>query len=297
MSNVHIGQLLKQVERPVVSIEFFPPKDLKGFAFLGSSVERMRVIRADFVTVTYGAGGAGRDRSWAVCEVLDRMGFGPVMPHLTCVGSSVAELEGIVDDLAARGYHNIMALRGDPPKGEAAFVPAADGLRNAAELVALIKARHPACCCGVAGYPEGHPESATPEADVRFLKAKLDAGAGFVTTQLFFENRLYFDFVERCRAAGIDQPILPGLMPAVSLPQVRRMLALSHVSFPPALAAALEAAGGEGPVAEAVGMGWMVRQIEELFEKGAPGVHLYILNRANTALAPALIDTLAKWRG
>lgn len=296
MKESHIADLLARRSQPLLSLEFFPPRDHKGFAFLGSSIERMRSIRADFVTVTYGAGGSTRDLTLTVCDVLRHMGFGPVMPHLTCVGASRRELEELADQLFREGYRNIMALRGDPPRDGTPFRPAADGLAHASELVALLKGRHPEFNCGVACYPEGHPEAPSLEADVARLKEKFEAGADFATTQLFFDNRHYYDLVERCRAAGITQPILPGLMPALSLKQVDRMLALSRVAFPDALRTAMQAAGGSGPVTEAIGIDWTVKQIHDLLEHGAPGVHLYILNRARTALSPALAECLETWR-
>ncbi len=224
------------------------------------------------------------------------MGLDPVMPHLTCVGSDQEELIQIIDEIYNRGYRNIMALRGDPPAGESNFLPAENGLAYARELVALIRDKYPDICCGVAGYPETHPEAVSVDDDIIRLKEKLDAGAAFVTTQLFLDNQQYFDFVNKCRKAGITKPIIPGLMAALSLEQVDRMMALSKASFPKKLAEALEKAGGQGPAAQRAGIEWMVRQIDELMEWGVPGVHLYILNRARTALDPMLTECVARWR-
>jgi methylenetetrahydrofolate reductase (NADPH) len=215
------------------------------------------------------------------------------MPHLTCVGHSRSELETIAREWHQAGYRNIMALRGDPPRGFSQFRPAPNGLSHAAELVALLKSEQPDLCCGVAGYPETHPESVSPEADVRHLKAKVDAGAAFVTTQLFFDNRYYLEFVKRCRKAGITQPILPGLLPVISLKQVQRMCAMCKTALPDELARQLEAAGGEGDAAEQVGIRWAEQQIEGLLESGAPGIHLYILNRAKAALSSELVRFFA----
>lgn len=291
-----ISELIKSSSKPLLSFEFFPPKDHKGFAILGSSIERMRVIRPDFVSVTYGAGGSTRELSPVVGEVLTKMGFSPIMPHLTCMGSTRAELAEIIDGMYEAGYRNIMAIRGDPPVGGMDAKPPEDSLRYAVELVRLIKELHPDICCGVAGYPETHPEAESPEADIVNLKAKLDAGGSFVVTQLFYDNRLYFDFVERCRNADITAPIIPGLMPVVSLSQAQRMTSRCKASFPEALAKQLESVGGKGPVAEAIGIQWTVSQIDELLQNGAPGIHLYILNRAKTALAPALEECFSRWR-
>jgi len=292
-----IIELLDKANGPLFSLEFFPPKDYKGFALLGSSIERMRSIQPDFVSVTYGAGGTTRQRTLDISYVLRKMKFRPVMPHLTCVGSSRDVLCEIIDEFYEVGFRNLMCLRGDPPQGEDQFIPPKDGLSHAAELVALVKERKPEICCGVACYPECHPEASSLDDDIRHLKEKLDAGADFATSQLFFDSGHYFNFVERCRAVGITQPIFPGLLPPVSLKQVDRMITLSNASFPEELAVAMKAVGGQGPVAEAVGMNWMITEIDKLLEGGAPGVHLYILNRASTATTPALIDCLQRWRG
>lgn len=284
-----LSDLLARARRPLLSFEFFPPKDDAAMAALRATSEQLLTVRPDFVTCTYGAGGSTRLRTLEVCDLLRQLGFQPVMPHLTCVGSSRSELENVADEIHARGYRNIMTLRGDPPRGYSQFRPAPDGLTHAAELVELLRERHPDFCCGVAGYPETHPEAVSAEADVRHLKAKLSAGGAFVTTQLFFDNRVYFDFVKRCRKAGISQPILPGLLPVISLKQVQRMCAMCRATLPPALAQGLEDAGGDGDAAEQVGIRWAERQIEELLAHGAPGIHLYILNRARAALSDELV--------
>ena len=256
---------------------------------LRSAAAQLLALRPDFVTCTYGAGGSTREKTLGVCAMLRDLGFGPVMPHLTCVGSSRAELGEIADEIFARGFRNIMTLRGDPPKGDATFTPAPDGLAYAADLVALLNFRQREICCGVAGYPETHPEAVSAEADLANLKRKVDAGGAFVTTQLFYDNRVYFDFVKRCRAAGIMVPIVPGLLPAVSLKQVQRMCAMCRATMPDGLARAMEAAGTEGEAAEHVGIRWAERQIEELIAGGAPGIHLYILNRSKAVLSRELV--------
>jgi methylenetetrahydrofolate reductase (NADPH) len=256
----------------------------------------MRSVNPDFVSVTYGAGGSTRQRTMDVCGILETMNFTPVMPHLTCVGSSRSELEEIVDEYYKAGFRNIMCLRGDPPCGETAFKPHPDGLAHAVDLVELVLARHPDICCGVACYPEKHPEAVSTEEDILHLKAKLDAGALFATTQLFFDNQHFIRFAERCRAAGITKPIIPGLMPALSTRQIARMVELSSAELPPQLTDTMHAAGDSGPEAEAVGMKWTIRQINELVKYGVPGIHLYILNRASTATTPALTECLAHWR-
>jgi methylenetetrahydrofolate reductase (NADPH) len=201
------------------------------------------------------------------------------------VGHSRAELEEIADRIHADGFRNIMALRGDPPKGSTEFKPSADGLRHANELVSLLKGRHPDFCLGVGGYPEKHPEAKTEEEDLENLRRKVDAGASFVTTQLFLDNAAYYRFCERCAKVGITVPIVPGIMPVLSLKQIQRFSALCGTSLPAVLQRRLEAAGDAAEIVEAVGIDWALAQIRDLLSRGAPGYHLYILNRAKSALA------------
>lgn len=294
--DVRIADLLAARRAPLLSFEFFPPRDETGMTALKQAAEALHAAQPDFVTVTYGAGGSTRRRTLEVCDMLRAAGFGPVMPHLTCVGSSREELEDIIADIHQRGYRNIMALRGDPPKGQTVFRAHPSGLAHASDLIRLIRGRYPDICCGAAGYPETHPEAESPEADIRHLREKAEAGAAFVTTQLFFDNRLYFAFVERCRAAGIEIPILPGLLPAISLGQARRMCERCKAALPNELAKRMEEAGAEGPRAEEVGVLWTVQQIEELLRYGAPGIHLYVLNRSKAALAPQMMDCFLRRR-
>jgi methylenetetrahydrofolate reductase (NADPH) len=216
----------------------------------------------------------------------DEMGF-TVMPHLTCVGHSREELVRHADNLHAAGFRNIMTLRGDPPKGETTFTPAADGLRYANELVTLLRNRHDDFCLGVAGYPEKHPEAPDLDTDLDNLKRKVDAGAAFVTTQLFFDNSIYHRFVERCRAHGINVPIVPGIMPVLSLKQIKRITSLSGTQLPTRLQRRLEVAADDPVVVEIIGVDWALDQIRDLIASGAPGYHLYILNKARAALALA----------
>jgi methylenetetrahydrofolate reductase (NADPH) len=273
--------------RPLRSVEFFPPKDEAGVEALRRTAEALRRIEPDFVSVTYGAGGGTRDRSAQVSAHLrEQCGF-TVMPHLTCVGHSRTELHALADRIHAGGFRNIMTLRGDPPKAAAVFTPPPDGLRYANELVALLKERHAEFCLGVAGYPETHPEAPNAEADLANLKRKVDTGAAFITTQLFFDNSVYYRFVERCRKAAITVPIVPGIMPVLSLTQIRRFTAMCGASLPEKLARRLEVAGDQAEVAETIGIDWALAQIRELLAWGAPGYHVYILNRAKSALALA----------
>lgn len=281
-----ISQLFAQ-NRPLRSIEFFPPKDDEGVANLRDAAVVLKRIQPDFVSVTYGAGGSTRERTAQVATLLrGDLGY-TVMPHLTCVGSTRDEIGQHADRIYGNGFRNIMALRGDPPKGQTTFEPFKDGLRYASDLVTLLKARHPDFCLGVAGYPEKHPEASNADADLSNLKRKIDAGADFITTQLFFDNELYYRFVERCRNAGIKVPIVPGIMPVLSLKQIQRFTQMCGASLPSRLVKRLETAGDYADAVEAVGIDWALTQIRDLISRGAPGYHLYILNRAKSAVALA----------
>jgi methylenetetrahydrofolate reductase (NADPH) len=281
-----LSELFAQ-QRPLRSLEFFPPKDEAGVSALRETALLLKKVSPDFVSVTYGAGGSTRERTAQVSKLLrEEIGF-TVMPHLTCVGHSRAELSVVADRLHDEGYRNIMTLRGDPPKGQTEFVPYLDGLRYGSDLVALLKSRHPDFCLGVGGYPEKHPEAPSLEIDLDNLKRKVDAGAGFVTTQLFFDNAVYYRFVAQCRARGITVPIVPGIMPVLSLKQIRRFTEMCGASLPEKLIKRLEAAGDAPEIAESVGIEWALTQIRDLLAHGAPGYHLYIMNRAKGALALA----------
>lgn len=281
-----ISELFAQ-KRPLRSLEFFPPKDDAGVEVLRGAATSLKRMNPDFVSVTYGAGGTTRDRTAQVSALLkNEFGF-TVMPHLTCVGHTRAELGDIADRIHAGGFRNIMTLRGDPPKGSTEFKVTQDGLRNANELVALLKERHADFCLGVAGYPEKHPEAPSLDTDLTHLKRKVDAGAAFITTQLFFDNSLYYRFVEKCRAAGITIPIVPGIMPVLSLKQIQRFTQMCGASLPKQLITRLEVASEDSDVVETIGIDWALTQIRGLLANGAPGYHLYIMNRAKGALALA----------
>lgn len=278
--------------RPLLSYEFFPPKSEAGMRSLQEAVEGLVETRPDFVTVTYGAGGSTRNLTFEIAALLRRFRYGPVMPHLTCVGSSLDDLHAIADRIWEEGYRNIMTLRGDPPKGETAFIPPSDGLACARDLVTLLKERHPGFCLGVAGYPEGHPEADSPQGELNYLKSKIDAGAEFITTQLFLENDCYYRFVDRCRANGITVPILPGLMPALSLGQIGRITAMCGAALPPELVKRLENAGDHPERAMSAGILWCTEQIVDLLQQGVPGIHLYILNQIRPAMSYQLAQTV-----
>lgn len=292
-----ISEQLRSAQRPLISVEFFPPKTDAGRATFNQAAQELTDLKPDFVSVTCGAGGTAAGPTLEICTKLNQQGYRSVMPHCTCVGRSRDEVLSSVDQFAAAGFDNIMALRGDPPKGERSFTPEPDGFRYAAELVAALREQKPELCIGVAGYPEKHPEAASQDEDIQHLKEKVDAGADFITTQLFLNNGAYFEFVEKCRAAGIDVPILPGLLPVTSLKQIERMLGFCDFQVPEHLRAHLEEAKDNPAKAERIGLYWAIEQISELIEGGAPGIHLYLLNRAQTVFYPELFACLSRVRG
>lgn len=292
-----ISDLLARADHPLLSYEFFPPKTDAGMNSLQNAVEGLTDSSPDFVTVTYGAGGSTRGRTLAIAELLRRFRYQPVMPHLTCVGHPREELHAIADRIHDDGFRNIMTLRGDPPKGETKFVPPKDGLGCALDLVELLKNRHPEFCLGVAGYPEPHPESRGEQPDLDYLKAKIDAGASFVTTQMFFDNAPYYRYRDACARSGIDIPILPGLMPALSLGQIRRITNMCGAHLPPALEEKLEKAGNDKEAEQNAGILWCMEQIIDLLQHGVPGVHLYVLNQIRPAMAFQLAQTFIDMSG
>lgn len=246
------------------------------------TAEAIRPYSPNFVSITYGAGGGTRETTMRYARILqDEYNF-EVMPHLTCVGHTVDELLEILEDFAKAGFRNVMALRGDPPQGEDVFKATAGGLSYGSDLVELIRKHFPDFGIGVGGYPEKHPEAEDKTIDLTNLKTKVDAGADFITTQLFFDNRVYFDFVKSCNEAGIDKPILPGLLPVLSLGQVRRFCKMCEASLPDALEQRLTQAEDENhPV---IGSEWAAAQISELLNGGAPGYHIYALNKPQSTL-------------
>jgi methylenetetrahydrofolate reductase (NADPH) len=281
-----ISELFAQ-GRPLRSLEFFPPKDDAGVEALRQTALALQRIKPDFVSVTYGAGGNTRERTAQVASLLKHeFGF-TVMPHLTAVTHTRAEVAAVAEAHYAQGIRNIMALRGDLPNGLPAEAAFQDDLRFGSDVVALLKGMHPDLCLGVAGYPEKHPEAPSFDADLANLKRKVDAGASFVTTQLFFENEAYYRFVDRCRTSGIAVPIIPGIMPVLSLKQITRITSLCGASLPDRLVTRIEAASDQPEIIEALGIDWALTQIRDLLAQGAPGYHLYILNRARSALTLA----------
>ena len=285
---------------PVFSFEFFPPKTDDGVRALFETVEALRPLAPTFVSVTYGAGGSTRQRTLELVKRLRRDTGIETMAHVTCVGSSRDEIAAVLDEVAEAGVQNVLALRGDPPRGETTFRPHPDGFRYASELVAFIRSRPDRWpfCIGGAGYPEGHVETRDLALDLRHLKLKVDAGAQFLVTQLFFENAQYDRFVERARAAGIAVPIVPGIMPFTNVEQVERFTAMCGASIPPKLRAAMEVRRADGDAARDLGVAYATLQCADLLRRGAPGVHFYTLNRSTSTRAIlAALRASEPWRG
>jgi len=270
---------LLAANRPIFSFEFFPPKTPEGVAALFETVEALRPLEPDYVSVTYGAGGATRDGTVEIATRIRKEHGIEVMAHLSCVGETREGLEAILERFAEAGVQNVLALRGDPPRGEESFQKPPGGLSSAAELTAFIRERHD-FTIGGACFPEVHPEAASPEADLAYLKTKVEAGASFLITQLFFDNRVYWDFVAAARERGIDVPIIPGVIPIASYGQVARICKLCDASIPDELDAAMRGLGGDADAEALLGVAFAARQCDELLAGGAPGIHFYALNRA-----------------
>ena len=270
---------------PNVSFEFFPPKSEEAAVRLEKVVSELCELRPTFVSVTCGAGGSTRERTIDIVSRIRRETGVEAMAHLTCVGSSQRELGAVLDRMADTGIENILALRGDPPRGENVFTAADGGFRNADQLVSFIRERcGRAVCVAGAGYPEKHVECASGEADLRHLKAKVDAGVDFLITQFFFNNSLYWKFVERARAAGIIVPIIPGILPVTNAAQVERFAAACGVTLPVSLAQELNDGRGDPDAVARFGTEHAVSQCFDLIAGGAPGVHIYTLNRSTAAI-------------
>ena len=284
---------------PIFSFEFFPPKTDDGERALFQTVEALRPLGPAYVSVTYGAGGSTRAKTLDLVKRLKRETEVEAMAHLTCVGASRDELAAVLDELAGAGVQNVLALRGDPPRGETAFAPHPEGFRYASELVAFVRSQPERWrfCIGAGAYPEGHPETRDLALDLRNLKAKVDAGVDFLVTQLFFDNAHYFRFVERARAAGIAQPILPGIMPFTNVEQVERFTAMCGASIPPPLRAAMEVRRADADGARELGVAYASLQCADLLRHGAPGIHFYTLNRSpSTRAILAALRASAPWR-
>jgi methylenetetrahydrofolate reductase (NADPH) len=285
-----IDQILT-TSTPCFSFEFFPPKTDEGQRNLEDALSELKQDEPDYVSVTYGAGGSTRERTVEVTKwIKEDLGL-ETMAHMSCVGEPVERLREILDEIADAGIDNVLALRGDPPRGQAEWKPHPEGLEYSVDLIELLRDNYD-YCIGAACFPEVHPEAPDLDHDLTYLKRKVDLGASFLITQLFFDNRMYFEFVDSVRARGIDVPIIPGIIPITNFDQIKRFTSLCGASIPRPLYEQLEARHDSGDP-EAVmnfGVAYATLQCSDLLARGAPGIHFYTLNRspATRAILAAL---------
>ncbi|MCA9049821.1 MAG: methylenetetrahydrofolate reductase [NAD(P)H] [Planctomycetaceae bacterium] len=269
------------VQHPfAVSIEIFPPKTTDGDEMLRRHMKTLAEYEPAFMSCTYGAGGSTRDRTISWCREIQEDFGRTAMAHFTCVGSTRDELNTWLDQAAAAGISNIMALRGDPPQGQETFKPVDGGLSHANELVTLIRNHQASFGIGVAGYPEKHLEAPSLQVDLDNLKRKVDAGADAVFTQLFFDNRSYYSFLDECHRRKIDVPIVPGIMPITDFDRIKRITSMCGTVFPEDLASRLEAVRDDAEAQFSIGVEYAVSQCRELRRHGVPGIHFYALNKS-----------------
>ena len=285
---MRIDRIIEQSDEPPFSFEFFPPKTEEGEANLYAAVEQLVPLNPAFVSVTYGAGGSTRAKTIEIVSRIHRDYGIEAMAHFTCVEATVDELRETLDELQNHGVENVLALRGDPPGG-GRWTKTDGGLEYARELVELISADYP-FAIGAAAFPEVHLHAASAQDDLLHLKEKVDAGAHFLITQLFFDNAAYFDFVDRARAAGIDVPIVPGILPITNIAQLERITSLCGAKIPDGLKAELDARADDPEAVVQFGVAYATLQCAELLAGGAPGIHFYTLNLspATRAIVSAL---------
>jgi len=278
---------------PVFSFEFFPPKTADGERNLYAALAELKTLEPSFVSVTYGAGGSTREKTIEIVKrIREEYGL-EAMAHFTCVGATETELRETLEEMRRAGIDNVLALRGDPPAGEEAWIKTEGGLEYSRELVELISEDYP-FAIGAACFPETHIHASSPQDDLEHLAEKVEAGVDFLITQLFFDNAVYFDFVERVRAAGVAVPIIPGVMPITRVGQVERMAAMCGASIPDGLRRELHARGEDPEAVLDFGVAYATLQCSELLAAGAPGIHFYTLNRSPATRAILSALKLAK---
>lgn len=280
---MHIAEILKKPGTHF-SFEFFPPKTEQASLNLFESIKELTPLSPSYVSVTYGAGGSTRELTQELVVRLQRETGLTVVAHLTTVGASKDDVRRVLEKYAEAGIGNVLALRGDPPKGQTSFVPATDGFQTAAELVAFIKQHFPSLGVGVAGFPEGHPGTPNRLLEIEYMKAKVDAGADYICTQLFFDNRDYYDYCERCAIAGIHIPIIAGIMPITTRQGMQRISEMAlGARIPGKLLRAVSRASHDREV-EQIGIHWATNQVFDLYDSGVRGIHFYTLNRSKPTL-------------
>ncbi len=286
--------------QPTFSFEFFPPKTEDGAKNLAAALDELSGMDPDFVSVTYGAAGAITERQKTVDIVAGiRADFGlEAMAHFTCVNATTVELRSTLDRMRDAGIENVLALRGDPPQGETEWTATEGGLRYSRELIELIRDEYPEFAIGAACFPETHIHAESPESDMRYLKEKVDAGARFLITQLFYDNAFYYDFCARAREIGIDVPIIPGIMPITNYGQIKRITSMCGSVIPAHLVAELDLRADDPRAVTDFGVAYATLQCADLLAKGAPGIHFYTLNRSPATRAIlAALRAMSPWAG
>ena len=285
---MRIAELLDS-RRPVFSFEFFPPKSDEGRQTLASTLEVLKDDSPDFVSMTYGAGGSTRNATVELTRWIKHDLGIEAMAHLSCVGEPAERLVEILGEIDSSGIDNVLALRGDPPRGESEWTPHPGGLTYSIDLIRLIR-EHFDFCVGAACFPEIHPDAPDRASDLRYAREKTEAGAGFLITQLFFDNDSYFAYVEDARAAGIDVPIIPGIMPITNYGQIKRFTEMCGATIPEDLTAQLDGRADDPEAVAELGVAYATLQCSDLLARGAPGIHFYTLNRspATRAILAAL---------
>jgi methylenetetrahydrofolate reductase (NADPH) len=285
---MRIAELLER-QRPVFSFEFFPPKTDEGHRTLRNTLEVLKDDEPNFVSVTYGAGGTTRSTTVEITKTIKRDHGIEAMAHLSCVGEPRERLVAILEEIQASGIQNVLALRGDPPRGEKEWKPHPGGLSYSVELIRLIKDNFD-FCVGAAGFPEVHVDALDRASDLRYAKKKVDAGAEFLITQLFFDNEAYFEYVEDARGVGIEVPIVPGIMPITNHGQIHRFTDMCGATIPEELEQQLNGRADDPEAVAELGVAYATLQCSDLLARGAPGVHFYTLNRspATRAILAAL---------
>jgi len=275
--------------KPTLSFELFPPKTDEGYAKLLNTIEALCGLKPDFISCTYGAGGGSREKTLDIVEHIQQKYHVPAVAHLTCVLHTKDEIKSILSNMKARGISNVLALRGDPPKNNPDWTPGENNFKYSWELVAFIRKYFgDYFSIGVAGFPEGHLLCPDRQLDAEYLKNKIDHGANFVITQLFFNNRDYFDYVARLKKLGVTVPVIPGILPITDYPALVRFTSLCGATIPQEVHEIFKTIAEDKEKTLEAGIKFCVQQSRELLKNGAPGLHFYTLNKIHP------IDTIIK---
>ena len=273
-----IADILKEKDR-TYSFEFFPPKTEKGEKRLFETAGVFKELEPDWFSVTYGAGGSTREKTMVITDELQKRFDVPVMHHFTCVGHSQEDLKRVLEEMKKNNIRNILALRGDAPEGEKEWKPAPDGLEYCYQLIELIRSYGDFFSIGVAGFPEGHIDCPDKETDSKYLKIKIDSGGEFVITQLFFDNKDYFEYLERAKKVGVNVRILPGIIPITNYQTLLRFCKTCGATIPQKIHDIFKPLDGDDEATYKAGVEFVVNQCNDLLAGGSPGLHFYSLNK------------------